>query len=145
MTTQEPDAGRICREVQTQLPAALAETLPGWRRRLVGRHLRRCVRCEAELERQRDVTAGLGELGAAAAADGPDAPPEELLSALLERAERPGMRERAAVPARGAVSGARPALSVALLVAAAVTGTAVGFAAWRGLRAMRRLLGRPGT
>jgi predicted anti-sigma-YlaC factor YlaD len=144
MTSQDPHVGRICREVQTQLPALLAETLPGWRRRLVDRHLRRCERCEAELERQREVAVGLGELGAAAA-EKPDTPPEELLSALLERAEHPGMRERAAVPARGAVSGARPALSVALLVAAAVAGTAAGFAVWRGLRAVRRLFGRHGT
>jgi predicted anti-sigma-YlaC factor YlaD len=142
MTSHDPDQGRLCREVQTQLPAFLAETLPGWRRRLVDRHLRRCERCHAELERQRGLAAGLGELGAAVAADRTEPPPDELLDALLAQVERPGLRERAAVPARGAVSGARPLLSVALLVAAAVVGTAAGFTVWRGLGAVRRFLAR---
>lgn len=132
---------RICREVQAQLPRLADGTLPWWRRRLVRLHLRRCQDCKAELERQRAVAAGLGELGAAAA-EAAEAPPEGLLDALLEQAERPGVRGRAAVPARGAVSGARPALSVALLLLGAAAGTATGYATWRGARAVRGRLGR---
>jgi hypothetical protein len=44
------------------------------------------------------------------------------------------LRERAAVPARGAVSGARPALSVAFLTVGAAASTGVGYAAWRTAR-----------
>jgi hypothetical protein len=134
--------GRICREVQSQLPGLVADTLPWWRRRLVARHLRRCEVCGVELQRQHAVAAGLDELGTAP--DVSEAPPEGLLELLLEQAERPGVRERAAVPARGAVSGARPVLSVALLVAGAAAGTAAGYAGWRGARAVRRRLG-PGS
>ena len=133
---------RICREVQAHLPGLVGATLPRWRRRLVALHLRRCDRCTAELERQRAVTAGLGELGAASAAAAADAaPPDGLLDRLLAQAEQPGVRGRAAVPARGAVSGARPVLSVALLIAGAAAGSAAGFAAWRAARAVRRRLG----
>jgi hypothetical protein len=139
----EPSS-RICREVQAQLPDVVAGTVPRWRGALVRLHLRRCETCSAELGRQREVSAGLGELGAAAAGDAGE-PPEGLLEALLEQAGQPGVRGRAAIPARGAVSGARPALSVALLVAGAAAGTAVGFAGWRGARALRsRLGGRAG-
>jgi hypothetical protein len=133
---------RICREVQAQLPGVLADTLPGWRRRLVDRHLRRCERCERELDRQRSVAAGLGGLGEAVTAERPEPPPEELLDALLEQARHPGARERAAVPVRGAVSGARPGLSVALLLLAALAGTAAGVAVWRTGRMLRRLVDR---
>ena len=128
--------GRICREVQAQLPAMVAGTLPRWRRRLVMLHLRRCDACSAELENQREVAEGLQHLGEALAAR-TEEPPAYLLDTLLATAEQPGVRGRAAVPARGAVSGARPALSVALLVAGAAAGTAAGYAGWRGARAVR--------
>lgn len=134
---------RICREVQAQLPAFVDGTLPGWRRRLVAVHLRRCGDCQQEEERQGDVAAGLEALGAAAAAQS-DTPPEGLLDTLLAQADRPGVRGRAAVPARGAVSGSRPALSVALLVVGAAAGTAAGYAGWRGARAVRGAAGRRG-
>ena len=133
MSTQEQPAGRVCREVQSHLPAYVARELPVLRRRLVGLHLRRCRDCQAEFSLQRDVSAGLRDL------TGPvSAPPEGLLDALLEQAAAPGMKGRMAVPARGAVSGARPALSVALLLAGAAAGTGVGYAGWRGVRAVRR-------
>lgn len=127
---------RICREVQAQLPALVDGTLPRWRRRLVTLHLRRCDECSAELERQRAVDAGLDDLGSVVAGH-PPTPPEGLLDALLAQAEQPGARGRAAVPVRGAVSGARPALSVALLVAGAAAGTAAGYATWRSAKAIR--------
>ena len=126
---------RICREVQAHLPAVVDDTLPRWRARLVRRHLTRCRTCGGALRRQRDLAAGLDALGSTAGAA--VAPPPDLLDRLLETVEQPDLRARAAVPARGAVSGARPALSVALLVAGAVAGTAVGYAGFRGARAVQ--------
>lgn len=134
---------RICAEVQAQLPALVAQTLPRWRRRLILVHVRRCPQCGPELERQRAVAAGLAGLGAVSEA-AVEVPPEGLLETLLQQAEHPGVRGRAAVPARGAVSGARPGLSVALLVVGAAAGTAAGYATWRGARAVRGRLGRRG-
>ena len=132
--TMEPTVSRICREVQAQLPGFVDGTLSWWRRGLVRLHVRRCEECRAELERQRALTAGLSQLGAATAM--PETPPEGLLDTLLEQAQHPGVRERAAVPARGAVSGARPALSVVLLVMGAAAGTAAGYASWRAARSI---------
>lgn len=132
---------RVCREVAAQLPGMVDGTLPRWRRRLVTAHLRRCERCNEELARQQEVARGLDQLGAAAEATEPDAPPEGLLDALLDQADHPGVRGRVAGPARGAVSGARPGLSAVLLLAGAAAGTAVGYGTWRGARALRR--GRP--
>lgn len=133
--------GRICREVQAHLGAYRDGSLPRWRRRLVDVHLRRCDDCRRELERQRAVTEGLDQLSSATEA-ATEPPPEGLLDALLAQAEHPDLRARAAVPARGAVSGARPGLSAALLIAGAATGTAIGYAGWRGARAARQRLGR---
>jgi anti-sigma factor RsiW len=130
---------RICREVQQQLPAYVDRSLPRVRRRLVGLHLRRCTECQAEFARQRDVSGGLAALAGPSAA-----PPEGLLTTLLDQAANPGVKGRVAVPARGAVSGARPALSVALLIAGAAAGTGLGYAGWRGARAARRRVSRNG-
>jgi len=127
---------RICREVQAELPGFAHSTLPRWRRGLVQLHLRRCQDCRGELQRQRALDAALHELGTAAAAAA-EAPPAGLIDILLEQADRPGVRGRAAVPARGAVSGARPALSVTLLILGAAAGTAAGYATWRGTRAVQ--------
>ncbi len=128
---------RVCDEVQSQLPAYVDRSLPVLRRRLVGLHLRRCRACQAEFSLQRDVAAGLVQLA------GPvEEPPPGLLDSLLEQAASPGVKGRVAVPARGAVSGARPALSVALLLAGAAAGTGVGYAGWRGTRAARARLRR---
>ena len=128
---------RVCAEVQANLPAYVGRALPLVRRRLVGLHLRRCRDCQAEHSRQRDVAAGLSALSGPA-----ETPPDGLLDALLDAAARPGVKGRAAVPARGAVSGARPGLSVALLVAGAAAGTGLGYAGVRGARAARRRLRR---
>lgn len=128
---------RMCAEVQTHLPDLVSGTLPAWRRRLVSRHARRCADCAGELARQETLAAELAALGQRAA-DGTEAPPAGLLDQLLAETHAPGLRGRAAVPARGAVSGARPALSAVLLVSAAALGTAAGYAAWRGGRAVRR-------
>lgn len=128
---------RMCREVQANLPAYVDGSLSPVRRRLVGLHLRRCPECQAEFAGQREVSSGLAALTGQAAA-----PPEGLLDALLDQAAHPGVKGRVAVPARGAVSGARPALSVALLVAGAAAGTGLGYASWRGARAARRRLSR---
>ena len=61
----------------------------------------------------------------------PDGPPAGLLEDLLEQASHPGVKARAAVPVRGAVTGARPLLSVVLLLSGAAVGGAVGYACWR--------------
>jgi predicted anti-sigma-YlaC factor YlaD len=124
---------RVCDEVQRQLPGYVDRALPRVRRRLVGLHLRRCPECQAEFSAQRDVAAGLRVLSTPA-----EPPPAGLLDDLLAQAARPGVKGRVAVPARGAVSGARPALSVALLVAGAAAGTGIGYAGWRGVRRLRR-------
>jgi hypothetical protein len=128
--------------VQAHLPGYVDQTLPRWRRRLVRSHLRRCGDCSAELRRQEAVVAGLGGLETATAAR-VEAPPEGLLDDLLGLTDKPGVIARAAVPARGAVSGARPGLSVALLVVGATAGTAAGYAAWRATRAVQRRFSRP--
>lgn len=133
--------GRICQAVRAELPAMVEATLPGWRCRLVALHVRRCMACAAELAREREVAAGLDEVGAAAGAAA-DTPPDGLLDALLADAGQPGARGRAAVPARGAVSGARPALSAGLLIVGAAAGTAVGYAGWRGACALGRAIRR---
>lgn len=130
----------ICREVQAHLPGLLTGSLPRWRRRLVGVHLRRCGRCRAELTRQRAVSAGLRDLSDASAGEA-EAPPPELLDTLLEQADRSGVRGRVAVPARGAVSGARPAFTAVLLLLGAAVGTAVGYATWRSVGILRRRIG----
>lgn len=123
---------RVCREVAAQLPAYVDRSLPRVRRRLVGLHLRGCADCQWQLTRQRAVLDGLVALAPAV-----DTPPDGLLGALLEQAARPGLKGRAAVPARGAVSGARPTLSAALLVVGAAAGTGMGLGAWRGVRRFR--------
>jgi len=128
---------RICREVQGALPAYVDRSLSRVRRRLVGLHLRRCPDCQAEFARQRDVSEGL-----AALAGPPAEPPPGLLDSLLDAAGKPGVKGRMAVPVRGAVSGARPVLSVALLVAGAAAGTGIGYAGWRGARSARQRLHR---
>lgn len=131
---------RICAEVQAALPNHVAGEEPWWRRRLVAAHLRRCEDCQAELAHQRTIVAGLAALGEV---DDDDlAPPDDLLGRLLAQADRPGLRGRAAGPARGALSGARPGLSAVFLVAGAAVGTAAGYATWRGAKAVKRRVTR---
>ncbi len=124
---------RVCQEVQAQLPAYVDRTLPVFRRKLVGLHLRRCAGCQAEFSLQRELQEGLASL----AAQG-ETPPEGLLESLLEKASSP----RAAAPLRGAVSGAKPVLSVALLFAGAVASAGAGYASWISARSVRRYLRR---
>jgi predicted anti-sigma-YlaC factor YlaD len=122
----------VCDEVQRHLPGYVDGSLSRARRRLVGLHLRRCATCQAAYSTERGLAAGLRVLAAPV-----EEPPEGLLEELLSQAANPGVKARAAVPARGAVSGARPALSVALLVAGAAAGTSLGWASWRGVRRLR--------
>lgn len=124
---------RVCQEVQAQLPAYVDRTLPAFRRKLVALHLRRCATCQAEFSTQRELQAGLASL----AAQG-EAPPEGLLESLLENSSSP----RGAAPLRGAVSGARPALSVALLIAGAASAAGAGYASWLSAKNVRRRLRR---
>ncbi len=120
---------RNCARVQARLPRLVDGTLTGWRRRLLHRHLARCETCTSELENQQTVTEGLRELGEVAHRSEPD-PPDELLAVILERVHHPGIRERVATPARGAVSGARPELSVTAVLLSVL----MVYLAWRAAR-----------
>jgi predicted anti-sigma-YlaC factor YlaD len=124
---------RFCREARSQLPAMVSEELAGWPLHVVRAHLRRCADCSAELERQKQLAGALTALR-----DTHVEPPVGLLDDLLAQASRGGVRQRVAVPARGALSGARPELSVAFLTVGAIASTGIGYGLWRGARAMRR-------
>jgi anti-sigma factor RsiW len=128
---------RFCREAQSQLSALLAGELTGWSERVVRRHVKRCPECAAEVDRQQQVREGLSALK-----DRTPEPPADLLDDLLQQANKPGLRGRAAIPARGAVSGARPGLSVGFLTVGALATTGAGYAAWRGGRAVSRRVRR---
>lgn len=120
---------RFCREAQAQLPFLVSGELTGWGARVVRAHVKRCDRCSVELGRQQQLASAFASLREA-----PPEPPPGLLDALLHRAQGGSLRERAAVPARGAVSGARPAMSVAFLTVGAAASSGVGYAAYRGVR-----------
>lgn len=124
---------KFCRESRSQLPALVSGELTGWPLHVVRAHLRHCGDCTAELAHQQDLSAALSSLREA-----PVEPPAGLLDDLLARADHRGVRERAAVPARGALSGARPGLSVAFLTVGAVASTGIGYGLWRGSKALRR-------
>lgn len=131
--SDRPRLPRFCRETREQLPALVAGELRGWPARAVRRHLRRCTDCRAEYDRQERLHAALVQLRGTA----PE-PPPGLLEDLLEVAHRRSLRQRLAVPTRGAVSGARPALSVTYLTVGAVASTGAGWALWRTARRLRR-------
>lgn len=131
---------RVCQEVRAQLPAycagpaGLAEgRLTKAQRKLIALHLRRCSACQAEFSVQREQHEALASLAGADAA-----PPDGLLESLLEQSSSP----RGAAPLRGAVSGAKPALSVALLAAGAAAGAGAGYASWLSAKHLRRRLSR---
>jgi hypothetical protein len=128
MSDNDPSP-RFCRETRAQLPFLLSGELSGWGARVVRAHVRRCADCAGELARQEQVDAALSSLRTS-----PPEPPPGLLDDLLARARGGTLRERAAVPARGAVSGARPAMSVAFLTVGAAASTGVGYAMYKGAR-----------
>ena len=119
---------RVCAEVRAVLPAYVDRSLPGLRRQLVRLHLRRCAACQAAFSAQRQQPPRPRDAG--------EEPPDGLLAQLLEQTSAP----RGTVPLRGAVSGARPALSLALLAAGAAAGTGVGYASWLSAQHVRRRL-----
>jgi len=120
---------RFCRETRAQLPFLVSGELTGWGARVVRAHVKRCADCAAELARQEQVHAALATLR-----DSRPEPPAGLLDDLLARARGGSIRERAAVPARGAVSGARPAMSVAFLTVGAAASTGIGYGLYKGAR-----------
>jgi anti-sigma factor RsiW len=120
-----------CLRVQRQLPALLGDELGRARRRLIERHLRRCDSCAAEMQQQREVIAQLAAIAGAVDASVDAEPPPDLLESLLAQVNEAGLRERIAVPARGAVSGARPGLSAALVAAVLAAVAAAAYAGWR--------------
>ncbi|HEX4655618.1 MAG TPA: zf-HC2 domain-containing protein [Mycobacteriales bacterium] len=123
------DTPRFCREAQAQLPFLVSGELTGWGARVVRAHVKRCAECSAELTRQEQLATALASMR-----ESPPPPPPGLLDDLLKRARGGSLRERAAVPARGALSGARPAMSVAFLTVGAAASTGLGYAAWKGAR-----------
>jgi hypothetical protein len=123
------DTPRFCREAQEQLPFLVSGELTGWGARVVRAHVKRCQECSTELERQEQLSSALASMR-----ESPPEPPPGLLDDLLRKARGGSLRERAAVPARGAVSGARPAMSVAFLTVGAAASTGLGYAAWKGAR-----------
>lgn len=129
MNDADRELPRFCREAQAQLPFLVSGELTGWPARVVRSHVKRCADCRAELARQEQLGDAFASMRTA-----PPAPPAGLLDDLLARAHGGGIRERAAVPARGAVSGARPAMSVAFLTVGAAASTGVGYAAYKGIR-----------
>jgi hypothetical protein len=153
----EASMPRRCRRVHAWFDGLSADTLGPVRRRLAERHLGRCESCAAGWQVHQRVRDGVAALslgqpdpGDPAVAD-PDRPvmadpdhpvvpdpPPELLDSLLAAAEDPGLRARAAVPARGAVSGARPGLTVMLLVVVLAIGGLAAWATWRAGRAIQR-------
>jgi anti-sigma factor RsiW len=120
---------RVCQEVQANLPAYVERTLSPFRRKLVALHLRRCARCQAEFSLQRELHDGLRSLAASG-----DTPPDGLLESLLEQADSP----RGAAQLRGAVSGAKPAYSAALLLVGAVSAAGAGYASWLSAKNLRK-------
>jgi anti-sigma factor RsiW len=129
----EENLPRFCRETRSQLPVVASGELSGWPLHVVRAHLRHCEDCTAELARQQELTAALTSLRHAVVE-----PPAGLLDDLLARADQRGVRERAAVPARGALSGARPGLSVAFLTVGAIASSGIGYGIWRGSKALRK-------
>ncbi|HEX3899899.1 MAG TPA: zf-HC2 domain-containing protein [Mycobacteriales bacterium] len=131
--SNEEKLPRFCRESRSQLPAVVSGELSGWPLHVVRAHLKHCDDCSTELARQQELSTALTSLREA-----PVEPPPGLLDDLLARADQRGVRERAAVPARGALSGARPGLSVAFLTVGAAASTGIGYGLWRGSKALRR-------
>ena len=123
------DEPRFCRETQAQLPFLVSGELTGWGARVVRAHVKRCDDCREELDRQEQLSSAFASLR-----ETKPEPPAGLLDNLLARAHGGSLREKAAVPARGAVSGARPAMSVAFLTVGAAASTGVGYGVYRGLR-----------
>ncbi len=130
--TADREPPRFCREARSQFPALTAGELSGWSLHVTRAHLRRCADCSAELARQEQLAEALASLRTQ-----PPEPPPGLLEDLLARADQRSVRSRAAVPARGAISGARPGLSIAFLTVGAAASTGVGYGVWRGVRAVR--------
>jgi len=130
---QQSSKSWLCRETQSQLPALLASELHGLGERAVRKHVERCADCADALARQQGVHAGLQAMRTSSVA-----PPDGLLEELLSATANKGLRGKAAVPARGALSGARPAMSVAFVAAGLVASTGLGWAAVKGGRAVLR-------
>lgn len=102
--------------------------------RRLARHLSRCEMCADPEDPDDPVVGALAAASTSGVAD--MSPPDDLLATLLAQADDPGLRARAAVPVRGAVSGARPGLTVLLVVGVVAM---VGGAAWAGWEIGRRL------
>ncbi|MCA1824204.1 MAG: anti-sigma factor [Mycobacteriales bacterium] len=135
MTTNRPTEQVVpaaCAAVRLDLPGLDGHELTTRRVTELRDHLAGCVECSELAASYRAVRRTLAELH-----DMPVAPPPALLDSLLDRVSAPGVRERAAVLGRGAISGARPKVVAAGAGIGALAAAGLGFAAWRVVRARR--------
>lgn len=112
---------KICREVRELGPDAAPMA-----RRVADSHLEQCTDCREALASP--LASGLQD---------PDVP-EGLLEDVLSASELTGVRGKLVGPARGAVSGAKPQLTAAVIVTGALAGTGVAWGTVRGVRKIRK-------
>jgi anti-sigma factor RsiW len=121
-----------CASTRADLPGLDGHELSTRRATELRSHLAECPDCAALAASYRSVRRTLADLHHVAAA-----PPEGLLDSILDRTADVGVREKAAVLGRGAVSGARPKVIAAGAGVGALATVGAGFLAWRALRARR--------
>lgn len=121
-----------CASTRADLPGLDGHELSTRRATELRSHLAECPDCAALAASYRSVRRTLADLHHVAAA-----PPDGLLDSILDRAGDVGIREKAAVLGRGAVSGARPKVIAAGAGVGALATVGAGFLAWRALRARR--------
>jgi anti-sigma factor RsiW len=121
-----------CASTRADLPGLDGHELSTRRATELRAHLAECAECAELASSFRSVRRTLADLHHVSAA-----PPEGLLESILERAEAPSVREKAAVLGRGAVSGARPKVIAAGAGLGAVATVGAGLVAWRVLRGRR--------
>jgi anti-sigma factor RsiW len=132
MTRPDLPGTTACSGVRTDLPGLDGHELSTRRATEVRAHLADCPDCAAEAASYRAMRRTLAELR-----DVPLTPPGGLLDQLLDRAASPGVVERAAVVARGAVSGSRPRVVAAGVGLGAVAAGGLSLLAWRTVRSRR--------
>lgn len=135
----DDDLPRLCREVREIMADSAGLAPTGMTKRVADAHLKHCPECAKELSKQSVVKEGLSALKGES-----EMPPEGLLEDVLAATEEEqGLRTWIAGPARGAVSGARPQLTAAVIVGGALAGTGIGWATVSGVRKIRAKRRRP--
>jgi anti-sigma factor RsiW len=121
-----------CASTRADLPGLDGHELSTRRATELRAHLADCPECAELAASYRSVRRTLADLQHVAVE-----PPDGLLESLLDRTAAPGVREKAAVLGRGAVSGARPRVIAAGAGIGAVATVGAGLLAWRALRGRR--------